>query len=61
MKLCEYDGKTVRITTDDGIFEGVAYYTSALDNEPAPESLTIRHLGTLIELFGPEIKSIELR
>lgn len=56
--LREAHGKTVRITLNDGaVFEGLAYdYTSALDNEPDPESITIKH----IELFAPEIVKIEL-
>ena len=58
MKLWEYSGKNVRITLEDGsVFEGLAYdYTSALDNEPDPESITIDS----IELFSPEIEKIEL-
>ena len=58
MKLWEYSGKNVRITLKDGsVFEGLAYdYTSALDNEPDPESITIDS----IELFSPEIEKIEL-
>lgn len=58
MKLWEYSGKNVRITLKDGkVFEGIAYdYTSALDNEPDPESITIDS----IELFAPEIEKIEL-
>lgn len=55
--LREAHGKNVRITMDDGaVFEGLTYdYTSALDNEPDPESITINH----IELFAPEIVKIE--
>mgnify|MGYP005791992149 CR=1 FL=1 len=58
MKLWEYSGKNVRITLKDGsVFEGHAYdYTSALDNEPDPESITIDS----IELFAPEIEKVEL-
>ena len=58
MKLWEYSGKNVRITLKDGsVFEGLAYdYTSALDNEPDPESITIDS----IELFSPVIEKIEL-
>lgn len=58
MKLWEYSGKNVCITLKDGaVFEGLAYdYTSALDNEPDPESITISD----IELFTPEIAKIEL-
>lgn len=58
MRLWEYEGKVVRITTDDGqVFEGRARdYTSALDNDPDPESISIDS----IELFAPEIKHIEL-
>lgn len=58
MKLWEYSGKNVRITPDDGqAFEGIAYdYTSALDNEPDTESISI----SVFELYAPEIKKIEL-
>ncbi|OUN20825.1 hypothetical protein [Pseudoflavonifractor sp. An85] len=58
MTLKEAHGKNVRITLNDGsVFEGLAYdYTSALDNEPDPESITIDHT----ELFVDEIKSIDL-
>lgn len=58
MKLWEASGKNVRITLKDGeIFEGFAYdYTSALDNEPDPESITVDH----IELYAPDIAKIEL-
>ena len=58
MKLWEAAGKYVRITMDDWqVFEGFAYdYTSALDNEPDPESISIG----VFELYEPEIKKIEL-
>ena len=58
MKLWEYSGKNVRITLKDGqVFSGLAYdYTSALDNEPDPESISVGHY----ELFAPEIERIEL-
>ena len=58
MKLWEYSGKKVRITMDDEkVFEGIAYdYSSALDNEPDPESISIG----VFELYAPEIKKIEL-
>ena len=58
MKLWEYSGKNVRITLKDGqVFEGRAYdYTSALDNEPDPESISIG----IFELFAPDIARIEL-
>lgn len=57
MKLSEAWGKFVRITTDDGqVFEGKAYdYTSALDNEPDPASISIGDT----ELFESEVVSIE--
>lgn len=58
MRLWEYSGKKVRITLADGqVFSGLAYdYTSAVDNEPDPESITIDG----IELFANEIVKIEL-
>lgn len=57
MTLYEAWGKFVRITTDDGqVFEGKAYdYTSAIDNEPEPASISIGDT----ELFEDEIISIE--
>ncbi len=58
MKLYEVEGKKVRIKTDDGqVFEGKAYdYTSALDNEPDPASISIGDT----EIFENEIISIEV-
>ena len=58
MKLWEDSGRNVRITLKDGsVFEGLAYdYTSSLDNEPDPESITIDS----IELFAPEIEKIDI-
>lgn len=58
MKLWEANGARARITLKTGeVFEGLAYdYTSALDNEPDPESITIDHF----ELFAPEIAKIEI-
>lgn len=58
MTLKEAHGKNVRITLEDGqVFSGLAYdYTSAVDNEPDPESITINS----IELFANEIVKIEL-
>ena len=42
---------------DGAVFEGMAYdYTSSLDNEPEPESITIDN----IELYAPEIEKIEI-
>lgn len=58
MELYEAEGKNVRVTLRNGhIYEGKAYdHTSALDNEPDPESISIG----CIELFAPEIEKIEL-
>lgn len=57
MTLYQAHGKKVKITLRDGrVFTGRAYdYTSALDNEPDPESITISN----VELYEPEIVSIE--
>lgn len=57
MKLEEAQGKKVKITLHNGReYSGLAYdYTSALDNEPEPASITIEHT----ELFEPEIQSIQ--
>ena len=58
LTLKEAQGKRVKITLKNGkAFSGLAYdYTSPLDNEPQPESITINQT----ELFKPEINSIEL-
>lgn len=58
MNLWEYSGKNVKITLKDGkVFQGKAHdYTSALDNEPDPESIAVNN----IELYLPEIESVEL-
>jgi len=58
MKLWKYSGKNVRITLKNGhVYTGRAYdYTSALDNEPDPESISIGD----IEFYAPEIEKIEL-
>ena len=43
MELFETQGRRVKITLKNGkVFQGQAYdYTSALDNEPDPASITI--------------------
>ncbi|MEA5059371.1 hypothetical protein SDC9_203298 [bioreactor metagenome] len=58
MTLQESEGKKVKVYFVDGesMTGTVSYYTSALDNEPDPASITIGH----VELFEPEIKRIEL-
>lgn len=58
MKLYEAEGKKVRITLTDGqVFEGRAFdYTSAYDNDPDPESIS---MPPGYELFAPDIKEIE--
>lgn len=63
MKLWEFEGQTVRITMIDGeVFEGFAFdYSSALDNEPDPECISIRISNAIeFELYAPEIKKVEL-
>lgn len=64
MNLWEYDGKKVKVTFTDGTsMEGTAeFYTSSIDNEPEPESITLRSntTGFLTELFRPDIIKIEL-
>lgn len=59
MTLREADGQEVKITLKDGsTIEGLAYdYTSALDNEPEPASITIEHT----EIYETDIKCIKLR
>ena len=58
MKLYELEGKFVRVKTTDGkVFEGKASdYTSAWDNDPEIESITVG----CVELYAPEIKSVEI-
>ena len=63
MRLWEYSFKNVRVKLHDGsVFEGeVNDYTSAVDNEPDPESITVKtEYGVYIELFAPEIASVEI-
>lgn len=64
MNLWEYSGQNVKITFIDGkVLTGrVSYFTSALDNEPQPASLTIETDKTdaLVECLEPEIKKVEL-
>lgn len=64
MNLREYIGKKVKVTFIDGTaMEGSAeFYTSSIDNEPDPESITLRNnaTGFLTELFRTEIAKIEL-
>lgn len=58
MKLWEYDGKKVKITTDDNqVFCGIAYdYTNPQDNKPEIATISIDS----IEFREDEIKSIEV-
>ncbi|MGN0134137.1 MAG: hypothetical protein ACI4AO_05365 [Anaerotignum sp.] len=62
MKLSRTFGHQVRVTFKDGetMTGKVEDYTSALDNEPDPESITIRYCGALIECFAPEIEKVEV-
>ncbi len=62
MKLSKVFGCIVRVICKDGqVLTGkVENYTSATDNEPEPESITIRDYGVLIELYAPEIEKIEV-
>ncbi len=57
MTLRESESKRVKVAFLDGetITGTVSYYTSALDNEPDPASITIGNM----ELFEPEIAAIE--
>ena len=67
----DFFGKNIRIICVDGdVVTGfVEDYTSALDNEPDPESITVRRFEVigkqkievcLCEVFAPEIDRIEL-
>ena len=63
MKLWQYSFKCVRVKLHDGsVFEGkVNDYTSAVDNEPDPESITVQTAGgVFVELFAPEIASVKI-
>ena len=64
MNLWKFYGHDVKITFTDGTtMEGlVEFYTSATDNEPDPESITMRNkrTGLLTELYAPEIERVEL-
>lgn len=58
MTLAEANGRKVIITLKNGhVYKGLAYdYSSALDNEPNPECISIGDT----ELYAPEIAKIEL-
>lgn len=62
MKLRQTFGHRVKVTFKDGeVMTGkVEDYTSALDNEPDPESITIRYGGALIECYALEIEKVEV-
>ncbi len=62
MELHKAFGRNVRVICEDGqtLTGRVEDYTSAPDNEPDPESITIRYCGALIELYAPEIKKIQI-
>lgn len=62
MKLSQTFGHQVKVIFKDGetMTGKVEDYTSPLDNEPDPESITIRHFGVLIECYAPEIEKIEI-
>lgn len=54
---------TVRIIGEKEPIEGFCTeYDNAFDNEPDPESITIRdEFGHLIEIYRPEIESISIK
>nr|DAF12935.1 MAG TPA: hypothetical protein [Caudoviricetes sp.] len=61
-ELYKYEGYVRIICTDGDILEGsIDDYTSALDNEPDEESITIREESSkrLIEIMRSEIAEIE--
>lgn len=65
MRYRDFLWKDVRVTCDDGqVLEGyVDLYTSALDNEPDPESICLKipgEEGVLTEIYTNEIKKIEV-
>jgi hypothetical protein len=62
MKLYEYEGKRVRLTTaDGGVFTGEAVdYTSELDNTPEIECISIATSAGTFEALITDIASIEL-
>lgn len=64
MKLWEYSGKRIKITSTNGrVFTGIAdFYTSALDNPDEVESLSIWQDDTdaLIEFAKNRITHIEI-
>lgn len=62
MDLYELSGRHVRVICNTGrVFVGYARdYTSAADNEPDPESITIAtNDGRFVELFEHDIASVE--
>ena len=58
MQLHELLGHDVRIECDNGlIVEGFVHmYTSAADNDPEPESITVDNY----ELYASDIKGLEI-
>ncbi len=53
--------KLVRVTMTDGELQmgKLVGYTSALDNEPDPESITLeKERGMLVELYADEIAAV---
>ena len=63
MNLEEYQHKKVRVTLTDGaVFTGlVINYTSALDNEPDPESITLDTGESFVtEFLITEIAIVEI-
>lgn len=58
----KYYDQTVRLECNDGqIIKGALIeWTSELDNEPNPESVTLRaEDGALIEIYVSDIKSVK--
>ena len=58
----KFMNKIVNIKCNDGekLIGKLINYTSALDNEPDGESITIKDGNSYIEIFTEEIEKIEL-
>lgn len=62
MKLSEYCGKKVKITLEeDEVLQGKCVeFTKAIDNDPEIDSIDIKVKDKIYEIYGNEIKSIEI-
>ncbi|HEP1510775.1 TPA: hypothetical protein VJE68_000247 [Streptococcus pyogenes] len=60
MDLKRYHNKTVRVTTDEEIYEGIAVFNDKDDFEEYYDSLSIKTDIGWSNILEPDIKSIEI-